>query len=158
MIRSARPADASRLAETLIFAKRVAYRPIFQDDAVSFNQMQVLPLALRLRDDPDALRDVYVYDDGIVKGMMRWGREPGARQLSELYVDPFFQGQGVGRARMDHFLACARADGAPRVYLWVLEDNRAARAFYERAGLSPDGERRLEPGTDKYLLRYAAAL
>ena len=40
----------------------------------------------------------------------------------------------------------------------LLYTSRAARAFYERAGLSPDGERRLEPGTDKYLLRYAAAL
>lgn len=45
MVRKATKMDASRLAEILIFAKRTAYRPIFQDDLVSFNEMQVLDLA-----------------------------------------------------------------------------------------------------------------
>ena len=35
MIRAASKKDASRLAEILIFAKRMAYRPIFQNDIVS---------------------------------------------------------------------------------------------------------------------------
>ena len=62
-IRPARQEDASRLAEILIFAKRMAYRPIFRNDYVSFNVMQVLPLALHYRDEADALRDVFVYDE-----------------------------------------------------------------------------------------------
>lgn len=52
-IRRAAPKDASRLAEILIFAKRVAYRPIFQNDAVSFGQMQVLPLANEYLGSPE---------------------------------------------------------------------------------------------------------
>lgn len=46
MIRRAEIKDASRLAEILIFAKRTAYRQIFNNDNVSFNEMQVLDLAL----------------------------------------------------------------------------------------------------------------
>ena len=39
MIRAAVPADASRLAEIQIFAKRTAFRTIFQNDYVSFQEM-----------------------------------------------------------------------------------------------------------------------
>ena len=42
VIRPAVPADASRLAEIQIFAKRTAFRSVFQNDFVSFNEMQVL--------------------------------------------------------------------------------------------------------------------
>ena len=65
VIRPAVPADASRLAEIQIFAKRTAFRSVFQNDFVSFNEMQVLDLALRFRDDPDMRKDVFVWDDGI---------------------------------------------------------------------------------------------
>lgn len=44
MIRRAEIKDSSRLAEILIFAKRTAYREIFKNDNVSFNEMQVLDL------------------------------------------------------------------------------------------------------------------
>ena len=40
MIRKAQTKDISRLAEIEVFGKRVAYRPIFQDDDGSFNQIQ----------------------------------------------------------------------------------------------------------------------
>lgn len=70
MIRAASKKDASRLAEILIFAKRMAYRPIFQNDIVSFQEMQVLDLALFYRDYPQALTDIAVFDDGIVKDLL----------------------------------------------------------------------------------------
>ena len=36
MIRRAEERDVGRLAEILVFAKRTAYRPVFQDDRFSF--------------------------------------------------------------------------------------------------------------------------
>lgn len=53
MIRVATIKDASRLAEIQIFSKRKAFRPIFQNDDVSFNEMSVLRLAFVLG-RPDA--------------------------------------------------------------------------------------------------------
>lgn len=160
-IRPARQEDASRLAEILIFAKRMAYRPIFRNDHVSFNVMQVLPLALHYRDEADALRDVFVYDDGIVKGMMSWGRseEPqGRRELCELYIDPCFQREGVGAGLIADFVAHAAADGMTTATLWVLEENPQARRFYEKMGFAFDGRRKQFPGTEAWLMEYAKAL
>ena len=69
-MRKAELRDIPRVAEILIFTKRTAYRPIFENDIISFNAMQVCKEADRLR-KAHALDGVYVYDDGIVKGMLR---------------------------------------------------------------------------------------
>ena len=92
MIRPATKADASRIAEILIFVKRMNYRRIFQNDQVSFGEMQVLPLALEYQQKPEMLQGMYVYDDGFVKGLVRIVD----RQVEQLYVDSFFAGQGIG--------------------------------------------------------------
>ena len=161
MIRAAVPADASRLAEIQIFAKRTAFRPIFQNDYVSFQEMQVLDLALSFRDDPDMRKDVFVWDDGIVKAMTRWDKSKAPSlhwELKELYVDPFFQHQGLGKVLLDAFLSAASQAGMKTVSLWVLEKNQPARALYSRFGFAPDGVRKLQEGTSEYLLEYWKSL
>ena len=45
MIRQATDRDLSRIAEILVFVKRMKFRPIFQDDEYSFNELQVLTVA-----------------------------------------------------------------------------------------------------------------
>lgn len=159
MIRKATVKDASRLAEILIFTKRCTYRPIFQNDPVSFNEMSVLDLALHFRDDASALDGIYVYDDGIVRGMMhiREHTLPDTKtvfQLEELYVDSFFQKQGIGKLLMHDFLKKAHEQNAASAFLWVLEKNLSARSFYEAFGFRSSGERKLEPETPEYLLKY----
>lgn len=141
-IRKASQQDASRLAEILIFTKRVHYRAIFQDDAVSFGQMQVLPLALDFRERPGALRGMWVYDDGFVKGLLHVEGD----EIQELYIDPFFQRQGIGSALMAF---AQEACGARR--LFVLEKNQQAIGFYRRHGFAFTGMRRREPGTAEYI-------
>lgn len=159
MIRKAEVKDASRLAEILIFAKRTAYRPIFKNDYVSFQEMQVLDLALHYQSTPGMLEDVYVFDDGIVRGMMHWNRSAAAEgepawELQELYIDPFFQGQGIGREMIAAFLDAAQSHQASKACLWVLEKNARAVGFYEARGFQKSGEKKLQPGTSEYLLRY----
>ena len=44
MIRKATMQDVPRIAEIIVFGKRVAYRPIFNNDIVSFNELQVVNL------------------------------------------------------------------------------------------------------------------
>ena len=82
MIRRAKVNDASRIAEILIFTKRVNYRQIFQNDVVSFGEMQVYPLAKELIDYPDKLKNIWVYDDDFVKGMIHIN----GPEIAELYV------------------------------------------------------------------------
>ena len=68
MIRKATPSDLSRIAEILVFVKRIKYRPIFQNDAYSFGELQVLRVAEKYAES-NILDNIYVYDDGIVKGL-----------------------------------------------------------------------------------------
>lgn len=154
MIRKAEKKDSSRLAEILIFAKRKAYRKIFCDDDGSFNQLQVLPLALLYQDSNNALDGMYVYDDGIVKGLIHWKIEKDEVNLLELYVEPFFQHEGIGNSLMKYFLQTMREEKIEKATLWVLEENKEARALYEKYGWKENGARTFEDGYDVVLLQY----
>lgn len=144
MIRQAAMEDASRIAEILIFTKRVNYRRIFQDDAVSFGEMQVYPLAKDYLDHPEKLRDIWVYEDGFVKGMVHIS----GQFIEELYVDSFFENQGIGGELIKFAVEQMGCN-----CLWVLEKNTDAIRFYERHGFSYLGEKRTEEGTAEFLLK-----
>lgn len=70
MIRDAVMQDISGIAEIIVFGKRVAYRSIFQNDEVSFNEIQVIHLLEEFKSNPEKLDYMRVYDDGIVKGVI----------------------------------------------------------------------------------------
>ena len=71
MIRKATIEDISRIAEILVFVKRMNYRSIFHDDSVSFGEIQVLPVAEEYS-APEILNNIWVYEaEGIVKGLIR---------------------------------------------------------------------------------------
>lgn len=95
MLRKAGNMDISRIAEILIFTKRTTYRSIFKNDNVSFNEMQVLKEIEKLS-QPSALDNIYVYDDGIVKATVKIEDIGEKTKVSEFFVDPFFQGEGIG--------------------------------------------------------------
>ncbi len=72
MIRQAAVEDASRIAEILVFTKRVNYRRIFSNDRVSFGEIQVYPLAKRYIENPKELENIWVYEDEFVKGCLTY--------------------------------------------------------------------------------------
>ena len=71
MIRRATVEDASRIAEILVFTKRMNYRKIFQNDKVSFGEIQVYPLAKEYIENPESLENIWVYEDEFVKKMIQ---------------------------------------------------------------------------------------
>src|SRR5690606_8058371 len=71
---------------------------------------------------------------------------PGSGEISHLYVAPDSQSMGVGQALLARSIEDVLARGLERAVLWVLEKTGRARAFYERAGFSLDGARRIDPG------------
>lgn len=73
-IRKAKVQDASRLAEILIFTKRMNYRKIFYNDKVLFGEMQVYPLVQDYIANPEKLKNIWVYDNEFVKGMFPYRR------------------------------------------------------------------------------------
>ena len=142
MIRQATIRDISRIAEILVFVKRINFRPIFQDDEYSFNELQVLTVANQYS-DPEVLSRIWVYDDGIVKGLIH----VVDKELVELYVDFFFQGQGIGSQLMEY-----AKSNFPVEYLWAIEKNTDAIRFYLRHGFCLTDQKKYEEGTTEYLV------
>lgn len=156
MIRQAEEKDVSRIAEILIFTKRMTYRPIFRNDKVSFGEMQVLPLAEEYRKHPERLRHMWVYEEGFVKGLITLQTEKNREtlQIEELYVDVFFHNEGIGRKLLAFAENMAKEQGMAELFLWVLEKNEHARLFYEKNGFHAAVEREMEQGTEEYLIKY----
>ena len=115
MIRKAILQDLSRIAEIIVFGKRVAYRPIFNTDAVSFNELQVMTLVEEYRTNPELLDNMLVYDDGIVKGVINRKLTENAVEICEFYVEPFFKGQGIGRELIQHVISEAGVSACKRI-------------------------------------------
>lgn len=70
MIRKATMQDIPRIAEMIVFGKRVAYRSIFNNDFVSFNELRVIDIIENYRRNPSLIDNMIVYDDGILKGVL----------------------------------------------------------------------------------------
>ena len=141
-IRRATQEDISRIAEILVFAKRMKYRSIFNDDAYSFGKLQVLSVAKNYIEN-GFLNNMFLYDDGIIKGLIRIEKE----EIIELYVDHFFQGQGVGSELIEY----AKENYSVN-YLWTIEKNIDAVRFYEAHGFHLTETRKFEEGTTEYIV------
>lgn len=146
MIRPATERDLSRIAEILVFVKRMKFRPIFRDDDFSFNELQVLTVAKQYA-APEVLSRIWVYDDGIVKGLIHIVD----REIVELYVDYFFQGQGIGSLLIEF----AKVN-FPVEFLWAIEKNTDAIRFYQAHGFRLTNQKQLEEGTTEYLVMLKA--
>ena len=144
MIRKAEKKDLSRIAEILVFVKRMKYRSIFHDDGYSFGNLQVISVAEEYS-NLDILDNIWVYEEkGIVKGLVHIED----KEIVELYVDYFFQGHGIGSKLIE--FAIKEHDVK---FLWTLEKNQDAIAFYEAHGFKKTGDRQLEEGTPEYIIK-----
>lgn len=135
-IRKAAPKDISRIAEILVFVKRIKYRPIFRNDEYSFGELQVLSVAEKYA-EPTVLDKILVYDDGFVKGLIRIEKN----EIVELYVDYFFQGQGIGSRLIEY-----AKENYPVNFLWAIEKNTDAIRFYEAHGFHLTDTKKSEYG------------
>ena len=144
MIRKAEKKDLSRIAEILVFVKRMKYRSIFHDDGYSFGNLQVISVAEEYS-APSILDNIWVCEEkGIVKGLIHIED----KEIIELYVDYFFQGQGIGSKLIEFAIKEHDVE-----FLWTLEKNQDAIAFYEAHGFKKTGDRQLEEGTPEYIIK-----
>lgn len=142
-IRKAETRDLSRIAEIFVFNNRINYYPIFGDAQYSFGELQVLSVIDSCFGKAEILKNLYVFDDGIVKGFIQMN----GTEIVKLYADPFFQSHGVGKALIEFAVSRFGAN-----HLWALEKNARAIAFYGRHGFLLTGKRKFEEGTTEYLV------
>ncbi len=140
-IRRAKSEDFARIAEIEIFNYRLNFYPIFQNDEFYFCELQVPIVTARYE---TCLDDLWIYDDGVVKGFI----QVCGSQIKKLFVEPVLQGNGIGALLLAYAVTKLGA-----THLWALEKNARAIAFYERYGFSVTDERMLEEDTTEYLVR-----
>ncbi len=72
-------------------------------------------------------------------GPARQTETAGCGEVISLYLLPDCWGRGLGKVLLEAALERLREMGCREASLWVLEENRRARAFYERQGFSLSG-------------------
>ena len=118
--------------------------PIFKDESFSFGELQVVSLADQYFKKDEILNGIYVYDDGLIRGFVQMDQ----REICKLYVDTFFQSEGIGGELIEFAIKELHADN-----LWALEKNTRAIAFYQRHGFHITEEKTFEEDTTEYLVR-----
>jgi GNAT superfamily N-acetyltransferase len=146
-LRLADVADAPAVAELHLRAAAAGFAHIFPPGAPSPTLAETIEeWTARLGVDRAPGWEAYAAQaDGRLVGVLTAGPdplEPGAGQLSRLYVDPGFWGHGVGRLLFEAALDRLAAQGMAWATLWCIEGNQRAWAWYERMGWQPTGQRK----------------
>ncbi len=146
-IRPAVTADAAGISKVQVDAWRDAYVGLLPDQAlIDMNPTKAAPRWMRIivqMGDPRQFC-VAVYEGKIV-GFCHGGaqrraldpmrrRRPGVAEIYTLYVDPNFQGCGIGSALMMRVSGHLRDAGYTALTLSMLSGNRIARRFYQHLG------------------------
>ncbi len=138
-VRSARLGDAAAIAALYVDSWRSAYAGLLPDRVLlgMSQSKQRLQWSRRIIGGVDTVmvalngrREVV----GVVSGGgCRDRRFSGAGEVYELYVSPARQGQGHGKALLEHILSAHRESGLASALLWILARN-PSRFFYEAMG------------------------
>jgi GNAT superfamily N-acetyltransferase len=151
-LREATLDDAERGAALHMACWREAYGPIVDGQRLAAHLSDPAGWAERWRVQLQrAPRLLAVRGDELVGFAVAGpGRDPDLPDTLELYavyVRAAWYGRNVGQVLLDAVLGSAAA------YLWVLEINARARAFYARNGFSPDGARERYDPLDAWEVR-----
>jgi ribosomal protein S18 acetylase RimI-like enzyme len=146
VLRQATPDDAEAIVRMHTLAHEECYLHLLSPAFFAARREAIPERVARRRnhlnvEDPrvivlDANKDVVGFADA---GPGRDEDGPVPLELYSIYILSRAQGLGLGSALV------GAAIGESPAYLWVLEDNLRAQAFYRRHGFQPDGKRGLLP-------------
>lgn len=151
VVRPAVVADAAGITEVHVRAWQVAYRGIFPDSFLDDFDSQMDERRRRWETiivAPDHAGTVTLVTDDGVGRITGWASHGPSRdsdvtlptgEIYGIYVHPGHWRAGDGTELMTACVEQMAAARLPEATLWVLEDNKAARRFYERRGWRPDG-------------------
>lgn len=158
-IRVATPADDFE-AISRIYARswKAAYKGIVPQDYL--DELPETRWAGFLNQRPEST--LVLLEDGRYIGTSGFGAarddaRPGWGEVFSIYLLPEYFGKGYGKPLLSGALDALHGQGFKQVYLWVLEENARARAFYEKCGFWPTEDRMtLEIGGKELTeMRYA---
>jgi len=97
-------------------------------------------------------------DGGRLAGFVNMEPRVGVAHVSYVFVDPAFQGRGIGRQLLAHAVEAARGRGFTRGTLVTAEANARARQFYEREGWTLTGRKVFNEELALEMVEYGLAL
>lgn len=145
IIRDVKKIDIPALAELVVLAWQIAYRHILPDAL-----LDNLSIAQAKERWANMIKLEHIFTliaerDGRAIGFVRFGptrdRDDDPRLVGEvyaIYVHPDFWRMGAGEALLRGAIDQLRQRGFVELTLWTLQENRRARAFYEKQDLSLD--------------------
>lgn len=173
-IREATVEDAEAIATIHVNSWQAAYRGILPDAYLAKLTVEARREAWRqsiMSGRPrvlvaNASADANTNPDETILGWIAFGRSRDGdkdhrwAEVETLYISPAFWRKGVGKRLIDAARHVLKSAGYTDVALWVLLDNRRARAFYKRAGFVCDNSSRGVQLGGKWLteLRYCCSL
>lgn len=166
-VREASAQDAGAIARVHVRSWQAAYRGLVPDavlDGLSVEQRERTWRKL-LNCDRETAFTIVAEHDGDVAGFCSVSApsrddDAGDRtcEVGAIYVEPGVWRTGVGRALLNTALRRVRGEGWEDATLWVLSENHAARAFYERFGFAPDGAEMQHERSGQREVRLRASL
>jgi len=148
-IRPAEPRDAEGLAKVHVESWRAGYAAIVPPSFLSKVNLESRRAHFQIAIDSGKEEPALCEQDGVITGFVTLGRSrdgdaaPGWGEIWGIYVAPAHWRRGVGSALLAWALDLLARRGCRVVTLWVLADNRQARAFYEARGFCADGASKL---------------
>lgn len=148
-LREAVIGDEAAVAQVHVRSWQVGYRGLIDDERLEGMKAAQRVGSYRFASqDPRAPRTLLAVEGELVVGFVTWGasddREGASDEILALYVDPAHWRRGVATQLLEGAIAALGQEDVDRIYLWVLEGNRRAEAFYVARGWTFDGVSRRE--------------
>lgn len=143
IIRSAELADASDIAKVNIETWKSTYKGIIDDEylrSLSYEHREQAIKNLIINSSSDK-KYVFVAEDntyGVIGfatcGIERENDEIFKGELYSIYILKKFQNKGIGKLLYNSVIQRLKENNLIPMIIWVLEENRQARNFYELRG------------------------
>ena len=127
--------DRNKISSVYEQSWKTAYRGIVPDDFL--DSIPAGRWASKV--DTPSWNTLVCLEDGQIIGTSsfcesRFDVFEGYGEIISIYLLPEYVGKGCGRQLMERALSELRNLGYTKAFLWVLEENNRARAFYEKIG------------------------
>lgn len=144
--RDATAEDAGLISHIHATCWRKAYRGLIADDYLDWLPGSYWVPSVQAWLSSGQLYGLLILEDGKPVGSCLYGRGRDEAyadwgEIVSLYMLPEASRRGLGGQLLREVLRLLREDGHERVYLWAIEGNTAADAFYRKHGFLPTDER-----------------
>lgn len=144
--REATAEDAGLISYIHATSWRGAYRGLIAEDYLNRLPNDYWVPSVRAWLSSGQLYGLLILEDSKPVGACLYGRSRDEAygdwgEIVSLYLLPEVLRQGLGGQLLEEALRQLREDGYDRFYLWVIDGNTAADAFYRKHGFQPTDER-----------------